>query len=48
MGLTKKQLNSFIKLYKERYNKTLSNEEALEKAIPFVLLIKIINDIEHK
>lgn len=40
--ISKEGLEEFIKIYREEFGILLSNEEALEKAIPILNLIKVL------
>lgn len=42
MNLSDKQIIEFQKLYKKRYRKEISREDAYEMGIKFVRLIKVI------
>lgn len=42
MQLSKEALKSFIKIYKEHFGEVLTDEEANEKALQLLIVIKLI------
>jgi len=42
--LSKEQLQEFKRLYRERYGKDISDEEAVEQALKLLSLVKIVRD----